>query len=70
MLLNLLYLGQMKVHCLLMCPEFRAVPIERCIGPYMKSFGMLCEPLAMHLNSVPSRLTSSGYLHSTTLPRV
>ena len=35
---------------------------------HIKSLGMLWEPLAMHLNSIPSRSTSSGYFHSTTLP--
>lgn len=35
---------------------------------HTKSFGMLWDPLAMHLNSIPSRLTTSGYFHSTTLP--
>ena len=35
---------------------------------HMKSFATLCSPLAMDLNSTPSRFTSGGYLHSITLP--
>ena len=47
-----------------------SVCVCECVSgvPYMKSFVMLCSPLAIDLNSTPSRNTSAGYLHSTRLP--
>lgn len=50
-------------------PPSRLLPLPPlCPSPHMKSLGTLCSPLAMDLNSTPSRLTSGGYRHSTKLP--